>query len=243
MPAEDHSLRSRTTAARLLCKVHDCRRRQAWREPRATDRHSLTIVRPQAESQSFTPPFNLNLESAPMRFQPRLAFSLTAAATVLALLGAIFSSPGLAEKKSDPALDEARKDVKMLDDVYKTAVVLITDNYVTEESDLPAGAAAKALFAAVKEKGWHEVRLLDVSGEPYNDENVPTDDFEKAAAEKLKDGADYYDEVQTQDGKRVLRAATPIPVVLEKCIMCHENYRDVEEGAPIGMLGYTIPLD
>ena len=51
------------------------------------------------------------------------------------------------------------------DDVYKTGVVLITKHYVTEESDLPAGTAAKALFAAINEKGWHEVRWLDASGE------------------------------------------------------------------------------
>ena len=178
-----------------------------------------------------------------MRFHPRFALLLLLATVSVAVLGSLFSDSSQAEKKKpDPAVEEARKDVKMLDDVYKTAVVLITENYVNEDSDLPAGSAAIALFAAIKEKGWHEVRLLDVSGEPYNDENVPSDEFEKTAAEKLKDGADYYDEVQEQDGKRVLRAATPIPVVLEKCIMCHENYRDVEEGDPIGMLGYTIPL-
>ena len=55
----------------------------------------------------------------------------------------------------------------MLDDIYKTAVVLITTHYVKDENDLPAGTAAKALFAAIEKKGWHQVKLLDVSGEPY----------------------------------------------------------------------------
>jgi Na+/phosphate symporter len=36
------------------------------------------------------------------------------------------------------ALKRTRKQVKMLDDLYKTAVVLITKHYVTEDSDLPA---------------------------------------------------------------------------------------------------------
>ena len=76
----------------------------------------------------------------------------------------------------------------MLDDVYKSAVVLITDKYVNDENDFAAGSAAIALFKAVKEKGWHEVKLLDVSGEPYNDENVAKDDFEKEAVQKLKAG-------------------------------------------------------
>jgi hypothetical protein len=144
---------------------------------------------------------------------------------------------------SDAAVQRARREVRMLDDVYKSAVVLITENYVTEESDLPAGAAAKALFEMIKAKGWHEVQLLDATGDPINEENVPDDDFEKAALKKILDGAGYYDLVETNKGKRYLRAATPIPVVLEKCIMCHDHYADVPNGQAIGMLGYTIPLE
>ena len=40
----------------------------------------------------------------------------------------------------------------MLDELYKTAVVLITKHYVDVDSDLPAGTAAIALFDAMKEK-------------------------------------------------------------------------------------------
>lgn len=148
-----------------------------------------------------------------------------------------------ADESKDRAVEEARKDVRMVDDIYKTAIVLITENYVTDESVLPAGSAAKQWFAEIEKKGWHKVRLIDVSGEPYDDANVAQDEFERAAAARLKDGAAYYDEVQVNDGKRVLRAATPIPVVLEKCIMCHENYRSAPKGQPIGMLGYTVPLE
>ena len=144
---------------------------------------------------------------------------------------------------ADAAVKRARREVRMLDDIYKSAVVLITQNYVTEESDLPAGAAAKALFEMVKAKGWHEVQLLDATGDPIDEENAPDDDFEKAALKKILAGAGYYDQVEENDGKSVLRAATPIPVVLEKCIMCHDHYADVPEGQAIGMLGYTIPLE
>jgi hypothetical protein len=147
-----------------------------------------------------------------------------------------------AEPKPDPAVERTRQQVRMLDDVYKTAVVLITEHYVNDEDDLPAGSAAKALFAAIGEKGWHEVKLLDASGEPYNDENVASDAFEQNALAQLKNGETFVDTVVERDGKRYLRAATPIPVVLEKCIMCHENYRDVPEGQPIGFLAYTVPM-
>jgi hypothetical protein len=146
-------------------------------------------------------------------------------------------------QENDHALKYARQNVKMLDDVYKATVVLITDKYVHSENDFPAGSAAVALFAAVKKKGWHEVRLVDAAGEPIIENNAPRDDFEKEAVKQLKSGKDYYEQVVSADGKRELRAATPIPVVSKKCIMCHPNYADAKEGAPIGVLAYRIPVE
>jgi hypothetical protein len=147
------------------------------------------------------------------------------------------------EAKPDEALARTRKTVRMLDDIYKTAVVLITDKYVNDEKDFPAGSAAIALFDAIKNKEWHEVRLLDASGEPYDDDNVAKDAFEKEAIAQLKAGKGYYDVVEQRDGQRYLRAATPIPVVMDKCVLCHENYKAVKKGQPIGALSYTIRIE
>ncbi len=146
-------------------------------------------------------------------------------------------------KKDDPALQRTRKTVRMLDDIYKTAVVLITKHYVNDESDLPAGSAAIALFAAIKDKGWHEVRLLDATGEPMEEANSPQDEFEKKAIAALKGGKGYYEQVVVKDGRRYLRAATPVPVVLKKCTMCHPHYEDYKKGEPIGALSYTLPIE
>lgn len=141
------------------------------------------------------------------------------------------------------ALKRARKTVRMLDDVYKMAIVLITDKYVNDEDDYPAGSAFIALFESVEEKGWHKVRLIDVSGEPYNDENVAEDDFEKEGVRQLKAGKDYYEKVVERDGKPYLRAMTAVPVVMEKCIMCHPHYKDAKKGAAIGAVSYTLPIE
>jgi hypothetical protein len=170
----------------------------------------------------------------------------------LALVGLVISAtlPGeraasvaLAAEKSTAHesgdLDRARREVKLLDDIYKTAIVLITKHYVDETSDLPAGEAFKVLFQGMKEKGWHEVRLLDATGEPLNGENAPRDAFEKSAVKALLAGQPYYEEQVQKDGKSFLRAATPIPIVMEKCTLCHPNYRDQKV---IGALGYTLPL-
>jgi hypothetical protein len=153
------------------------------------------------------------------------------------------SQPAEGAPKADRALERTRKTVRMLDDIYKSAVVLITDKYVNDESDFAAGSAAIALFNAVKEKNWHEVKLLDVAGEPYNDENVAKDEFEKEAVRQMKAGQAYFDRVERREDGRYLRAATALPVVLEKCIMCHENYRQAKKGEAIGMLSYTLKIE
>jgi hypothetical protein len=140
----------------------------------------------------------------------------------------------------DRAIERARREVKLLDDIYKTAIVLITKHYVEEDSDLPAGEAFKVLFDSMKEKGWHEVRLLDALGQPLNDENRPRDEFERAAIKQVLAGKDYYEQIDTQDGKRYLRAATVLPMVMEKCAMCHDNFKGKKV---VGALAYKLPLE
>jgi len=184
-----------------------------------------------------------NNERKPLMNRNRILFAAGLCALVL-LMSAHSAIDGFAkEGKQDAALERTRKQVRMLDDLYKTAVVLITTHYVEEDSDLPAGTAAIALFSAMKKKGWHEVRLVDASGEPIEEKNLPQDKFEKAAVKHLKAGNDYYEKVVKQDGKRYLRAATPIPVVLEKCTMCHENYKQAKKGEPIGSLSYKLLIE
>ncbi|MDX1946433.1 MAG: DUF3365 domain-containing protein, partial [Pirellulaceae bacterium] len=148
-----------------------------------------------------------------------------------------------ADPPTDPALGRARKQAEMLDTLYKTAIVLITENYVDEKSDLAAGDAFQALFKTMKDKGYHEVRLLDATGEPYDKDNLPKDDFEKAAIAALKSGSATHEQVVERAGQRFLRVATPVPVVMKKCVMCHANYEGVPAGQPIGALGYTIPIE
>lgn len=180
-----------------------------------------------------------------IRFPPRmLALALLALAAPLLLLGNRPIPAVEAEKTGDaPAVERARKTVHMLDDVYKTTIVLITDKYVNNKKDYPAGRAAINLFAEISKKGWHEVRLIDVSGEPYNPRNVAADAFDQEGVKQMQAGKDFYDQVIAKDGKPHLRAMTPVPVVMDKCIMCHDNYKNVKKGAAIGALTYTVPIE
>ena len=149
---------------------------------------------------------------------------------------------GETKAEADPAVERARQQIKMLDDIYKTAVVAITDKYVNKETDLPAATVAMALFDTMKKKGWHDCRLIDATGKPYEDKNVAKDDFEKAAVKALTSGKDYYEQLVQIEGKTRLRAATPVPVVMKKCTMCHENYKTVKEGAAVGVITYNVPV-
>jgi hypothetical protein len=154
-------------------------------------------------------------------------------------------SPVTAKDKSpdEAAVERARKTVRMLDDVYKTTVVLITDKYVNDKKDYPAGRAAIKLFGDISKKGWHEVRLIDITGEPYSPKNVAKDDFDKQGIKQLKAGKDFYDEVVHKEGKPYLRAITPVPVVMDKCVMCHDHYKNAKKGEAIGALTYTVPIE
>jgi uncharacterized protein DUF3365/methyl-accepting chemotaxis protein-like sensor len=161
----------------------------------------------------------------------------------LAALALLFSAQAADKAADDAAVARTRKQVMMLDDLYKTAIVLVTENYVDETSDLAAGAAFQKLFEAMRKKGHHDVRLLDATGQPYNDKNLPRDDFEKAAIAALKAGKPTYEQVVDKEGKRYLKVATPIPVVMQKCTLCHPAYEKAKSGESIGALAYTIAVE
>lgn len=163
----------------------------------------------------------------------------------LVIVGMVVAQSRSADKpKADPAaVERARKQVKMLDDLYKTAVVLITEHYVHKEDDVSAGSAARLLFKAMKEKGWHEARLIDATGQPYEEKNAPADEFEKSAIAKIKKGETFVDSVIEKDGKTYLRALTPVPVVMDKCVMCHAHYKNAAKGEAIGAVGYIVPVE
>ena len=139
--------------------------------------------------------------------------------------------------------DRVRREVRLLDTLYKGGIVAITINQVNDKEVISAGTAFKQLFKTAEINGWHQVRLLDATDNPYNDENSRADKFEKAAVRKLVAGESWVEEIEVRDGVQHMRVVTPIPVVFDKCVMCHDHYEDVKEGQAIGALSYTLPID
>jgi len=136
------------------------------------------------------------------------------------------------------AIDRTREQVKMLDDLYKTAVVKITKVYVGQQGEVPAALAAMEIFHEMKKKGWHDARLVDASGKPKNQGNVAMTEFEKKAVAAMKEGKSYYEEIGEDKGKPVFRAATIVPAVMKECAVCHR----VKEGTLLGTLVYELPI-
>lgn len=169
--------------------------------------------------------------------------SATVLLTLITSLTALQAKDQEEAAPSKEAIDRTRKQVKTLDHIYKTTVVLITENYVNTEDDLAAGMAAKALFDSVEDAGLHQVRLLDATGDPYNDDNIAKDAFEKAGIKALKSGKATYEEIVNKEGKAYLRSMTSVPVVMKKCTMCHPGFENVKKGAPAGALSYTLLIE
>ena len=137
-------------------------------------------------------------------------------------------------------LDRARETVRMLDDLYKTFIVLITQEYVNDPSVLAAATLSKRVFEVMSKKGWHKARLLDATGSPYNPENNPRDDFERDAINAMISGKQYFERIETMDGRNHLRAATVLVANMKGCTFCHP---DKKLGDVLGAISYGIPLD
>jgi hypothetical protein len=180
-----------------------------------------------------------------------LALCVSAAASVVAV--SVFKSGSVnvvkaedkapATKPDSAAVERSRKAVQTLDNIFKQTIVLVTDKYVHDEDDFAAGSAAVLLFKNISESGDNKVRLIDATGKPYDDENVAKDDFEREGIKRLKAGAQLHEQVVSEDGKHQLRTLTAVPVVMEKCVMCHAHYADAKKGEPIGAISYTVPIE
>jgi hypothetical protein len=176
---------------------------------------------------------------------PRRLAGVALAGVIVAAVGLLLSpAPAYTADKAAVTLDPAavertRETVHMLDDLYKSAVVHITDTYVRARERTPAARAAKLVFKDMAAKGHHQARLIDATGDPVGKTNVARSDFEKRAVEQLKAGKPWYEEIGTRDGTPVFRAATPVPVVMKQCIDCHPGHK---EGDLLGAITYELRI-
>jgi len=162
--------------------------------------------------------------------------------TVLLILLVAAAASG-AMLPEEAAVARARRQVRMLSDLYGTAVLLMNENYVEDASSTSAATVTVKIFEAMKKKGYHDANLVDATGQPLNPANTPRDGFELAAVEQIKAGATWYEMVTERDGKPYFRAATPVPLMMQKCVYCHENYGGAKIGEVVGLVSYGLVIE
>ncbi len=157
-----------------------------------------------------------------------------AAAAILAMMAR--PSVGAEEgKPDDAALERTREEVKMLDELYKNAVVSVTERW---RKGPPAIMMAKDVFGAMEKSGWHSARLVDATGSPLGEANAPKTEFEKEAAKAMREGKTYVEKVVGEGPNRTLYAATVVPAVHDRCATCH----GVDKGDLLGFIRYEVPV-
>ncbi len=172
----------------------------------------------------------------------RTARLASAAALVVAASGAFLALSARgddpATPRPDPAVERTREQVKMLDDLYKNAVVSITTRYVGSQDEQPAIMVAQDIFGAMSKQGWHSAKLVDATGEPLGPDNAPESDFEKDAARAMNAGKPYFERVVGEGKDRRLLAATLVPAVMQKCADCHGK----KVGDVLGFIRYDLKV-
>ena len=138
------------------------------------------------------------------------------------------------------AVKRARQTVKMLDEMYKTFIVLITDEYVKDETMFSALTVSKKVFEKMGTKGLYKARLLDATGDPHNPENSPRTKFERDAVEAFINGNPYYEKVEKVGGEYYYKAAASLSIVTDGCTICHPHNK---QGDLLGGISYTFLLD
>jgi hypothetical protein len=164
-----------------------------------------------------------------------LALASWAVAAAIAGGVAVSHADEAAPGPAKMSLEQARRTVSMLNDLYVNSVVLTHKTYVKDRGSVAAAVVARQVFQAMADKGWPQTRWINTTGRPFNPDSNPKDAFEKDAVVALKKGQARFERVE--DGK--LRVATLIPLVDKSCQTCHTKDK---VGDPIGGLSYTVPL-
>lgn len=133
-------------------------------------------------------------------------------------------------------LAEAKRTLRMMDDIYKIGVLTTHSMYVREPGTAAAVTWAKQVIKQVRAKGWPDSHVFDATGRALNPENSPQDAFEKDALAAFRAGKTTFERVE---GDR-LRYASSIPTVDESCVTCHVRSK---VGELAGGVSYTALIE
>jgi len=129
------------------------------------------------------------------------------------------------------SLAEARRTVRLMDDIYRIGVLTTHTMYVREPGVPAAITWGKQVLGQVNAEGWPQARIFAASDRPLNPENNPKDAFEREAIQAFKQGKTRVE--QQEPG--VLRYASEIRIGDKSCLTCHVRNK---EGDLLGGVSY-----
>jgi hypothetical protein len=150
-------------------------------------------------------------------------------------LPALAGEPASKEAPLRVSLAEGRRLVRMMDDIYKHAVLATHKMYVQDAGTPSAITWAKQVLPQVEAKGWPRAHIFSGTGRPLHPDNEPKDDFERAAVRAFQGGKSAVEAVEGD----TLRYASEIRVTDRSCLMCHVRNH---EGDLLGGVSYRVAL-
>lgn len=130
------------------------------------------------------------------------------------------------------AVQTARETTESLINALLAAVLDITSR-TTAENVVPNSQAISLLLPHARPA----YRLLDITGEPIDPRNRPRGRAEREAAERAAQG-----ESTEILRRRALKTYVPLPLAVENCVACHDNYAGLELGTIVGVIAVKAPL-
>lgn len=133
------------------------------------------------------------------------------------------------------SLDEARRSVELLNDVYQVTLQEIHRRFPVDSGQpVVAALVIRDIQKRVSSRSGLQSRFLAVDLRAMNPDHAPKDAFEREAAEKLGAGARRWEAVE--GGK--LRVATVVPLG-GTCFPCHSTSMG---GIGRAAISWTVPL-
>lgn len=168
--------------------------------------------------------------------KPRKIAALLGIPLLLSALIAGRGQTGPAPQARPLSLDEARRTVRLMNDIYTTGVLTTHKMYASEPGTAAAITWGKQVIREMNTKGWPRARVFGTTDRMLNPENQPADAFEREAGAAFGKGKDAVEKITGS----TYRWATPIRITEASCLSCHVRNK---LGDLIGGISYQAVLD
>lgn len=165
----------------------------------------------------------------------RITAALAAGGLLLTTFVAAGAQPAAQPEIRPLSLDEARRTVRLMNDIYVTGVLTTHRMYAHEAGTAAAISWGKQVIREINTKGWPRARVFATTERALNPENQPADAFEKDAGTAFGKGQPAFERVSGN----TYRYATPIRITMDSCLSCHVKNK---VGDLIGGVSYQAVL-